>query len=34
MKAYPKVIHSTHDLIADLQSKGMSISDVSLAEKP
>lgn len=33
MKAYPKVIHSTHDLIADLQSKGMSISDVSLAEK-
>lgn len=33
MKAYPKVIHSTHDLITDLQSKGMSISDTSLAEK-
>ncbi len=33
MKAYPKAIHSTHDLITDLQSKGMSISDTSLAEK-
>ena len=33
MKAYPKAIHSTHDLIVDLQSKGMSIPDISLAEK-
>lgn len=33
MKAYPKVIHSTHDLITDLQSKGMSIPDTLLAEK-
>ncbi len=33
MKAYPKVIRTTHDLIADLQSKGMSVSDISLAEK-
>lgn len=33
MKAYPKVIHSAHDLITDLQTKGMSISDISLAER-
>lgn len=33
MKAYPKTIHSMHDLISDLQSKGMSIADTSLAEK-
>ena len=33
MKAYPKVIRSTHDLIIDLQSKGMIITDISLAEK-
>ncbi len=34
MKAYPKVIHSIHDLVADLQAKGMTIpDDIPLAEK-
>lgn len=31
MKPYPKVIHSTHGLIVDLQSKGMNIPDFSIA---
>lgn len=33
MKQYPKTIRSTHDLISDLQSKGMLVPDLSLAEK-
>ncbi len=31
MKAYPKTIHSTSDLIMDLQNKGMIIPDVAIA---
>lgn len=33
MKTYPKAVHSPQDLLADLASKGMNISDFSLAEK-